>query len=114
MDWQLLLDNSWKIITLVVGLVSVVVSPVVLLRWLRTRNELTEIQTFIKKNEVIREEISKMNAELSDHAARIRELELLLLDEQLRNKALVAENTDLVKRLQLAEQALHDIQDQAP
>jgi len=111
MYWQLLLDNSWKIIGLLIGLASIIVSPVVLLRWLRTRNELTEIQTFIKKNEVIREEISKMNAELSDHASRIRELELQLLDEQLKNRRLLDENEKLRSRLQDAEAQLQKLND---
>lgn len=98
MNWQLLLDNWANILGLMAAL-SFLVSPVVLWRWLRTRNELTEIQTFIKKNKIIREEIAEINEELSRQAERIRALELELLDEKLRNKRLQDENETLRKQL---------------
>jgi septal ring factor EnvC (AmiA/AmiB activator) len=106
MTWELFFENWHKIVGMIVLLASVIISPIVLIRWLRTRNELSEIQTFIKKNRVIREEIARINEELDSQASRIRALEMELHDEKLHNRALTAENEQLKKSNQLLKQKL--------
>ncbi|RME95494.1 MAG: hypothetical protein D6772_13155 [Bacteroidetes bacterium] len=105
-----LLDNAPKIMGLLIALASLIVSPIVLLRYLRTRNELTEIQTFVKKNRVIREEIAKLSKEIDSHSQRIRVLETELHQMMLEKLSLEAENERLRQQLEqfIAENDSHE------
>ena len=110
MTWEIFFGNLPSIAASAFMLLAFIISPVVLLRWLRTRNELLEIQTFIKKSSVIREEITKLNEEVGALAARIRTLELELHSEKLNGLNLKAEIVTLTKERDAALEQLHTIQ----
>jgi predicted nucleic acid-binding Zn-ribbon protein len=83
MTWEFFLDHAYQIIGLAVLLLSVVISPVVLIRWLRTRNELTEMTTFIKKNKLVREEIAEINERFNAVTEELHEVKKKLHAHEL-------------------------------
>ena len=99
MTWELLFENWYKIIALVILLASVVISPFVIIRKIKTKNELEEMQTFIKKNTVVQEEIARLSEEMRHMDKRIRDLEGELHDEKTSNRRLTEENETLKRKL---------------
>jgi len=109
---EFIFEHWYKIVGLLFGMATIIASPVVLYRWLKTRNELTEIQTFIKKNRVVREEIAAINAQLDEQNERIRALEVELHDEKLLNRTLEHENKRLTQINRDLRDRLDDYQNQ--
>jgi septal ring factor EnvC (AmiA/AmiB activator) len=99
--------EHWRLAaSAVVALASLIASPLVAMRWLKGKRELAEMQVFVQKNQLIRDEIERINAELSRQAKRIHSLELELYAERLKtteleheNKTLRQKNRSLMDRL---------------
>lgn len=111
MDAIWIINNWHKISAVLLSLAVFLVSPVVVIRWLRTRNELLEMQTYVKKNQLVREEMAKINAMLNEHAERIRTLELQLHQERLINAELKAENDRLRAINRRLQEKLDEVDD---
>jgi ABC-type phosphate transport system auxiliary subunit len=108
---EFLLSEWYKITGLLIGAATFLVSPVVVLRWLRTRNELVEMETFVKKNEVVRNEIAAINEEISRLTAQLREVEMQLHQERIINQELRAENKRLKQINEQLRSKLDEVDD---
>lgn len=99
---DLFIKYWFLILPIISAIAYFLVSPKIRFRTMQTKNELEEMQIYVKKNGLIRAEIDSIHDEIKVHRDRIGLLETQLLQEKLANiklrnevKSLTEENTEL-------------------